>query len=608
VRDALGRPDAVARLRTVAPHGLAEAARLLPELAGLVAGVPSAPPLDSPGAQARFFEGAARVLLALVHGVPPGIVAVDDAHWADAATVDLLAYLIRRLHERPLLLVVAWRGEEVPGDHRLRAVLAEALRAGAGTHLTLARLSRDDVAMLAAAGASAGALTAGVVERIHAETDGNPFFLVEYLAALTGPDAPGAGDAWAPPGGVRALLRSRLATVSAADRQVLTTAAVIGRSFDFDTLQRSAALTDEEVVTALERLLARGLIREAGGERQSYFDFSHEQLRALVYDETSQARRRLLHRRVADALAATGGPDADGPLAGRIARHYEQAGLAAEAARAFRRAGEHARGLYANVEALGHFTAALALGDPQPAGLHEAIGDLQTLLGDYGAAIGSYTAATADPSRRGVLARKLGGVHHRRGEFTRAEAQYQAAQTTITDDAELARLYADWSLTASQQGDPARAADLARRALVLAEAARDPRALAQAHNVLGLLAHGEGDLASAREHLERSLALANALDDRDARVAALNNLALVAEAGGRRDDALALAEAALALCAVQGDRHREAALHSRLADLLHEAGRLEPAMAHLKQAVRIYAEIGVEAGAVQPHIWTLRAW
>jgi tetratricopeptide (TPR) repeat protein len=115
-------------------------------------------------------------------------------------------------------------------------------------------------------------------------------------------------------------------------------------------------------------------------------------------------------------------------------------------------------------------------------------------------------------------------------------------------------------------------------------------------------------LATARHHLERSLALANALDDPGARVAALNNLALTASAGGRIDDALALAEEALALCVAQGDRHREAALHSRLADLLHEAGQLEPAMAHLKQAVRIYAEIGVEAGAVQPHIWKLTEW
>ena len=75
---------------------------------------------------------------------------------------------------------------------------------------------------------------------------------------------------------------------------------------------------------------------------------------------------------------------------------------------------------------------------------------------------------------------------------------------------------------------------MARRALTLAEAADDARALAQAHNALGILAGGRGDLAAARHHLERSLALATALDDPGARVAALNNLALAAESEGRR--------------------------------------------------------------------------
>lgn len=75
-----------------------------------------------------------------------------------------------------------------------------------------------------------------------------------------------------------------------------------------------------------------------------------------------------------------------------------------------------------------------------------------------------------------------------------------------------------------------------------------------------------------------------------------------------RDTLAALAETALTLCASQGDRHREAALHNNLADLLHSLGRSEEAMSHLKQAVSIYAEIGVEAGTVQPEIWKLVEW
>jgi tetratricopeptide (TPR) repeat protein len=92
------------------------------------------------------------------------------------------------------------------------------------------------------------------------------------------------------------------------------------------------------------------------------------------------------------------------------------------------------------------------------------------------------------------------------------------------------------------------------------------------------------------------------------RVAALNNLALACAASGDRERALALAETALAACTALGDRHREAALHNNLADLLHALGRSDEALAHLRQAVTIYAEIGVEEGDVRPEIWKLSEW
>ncbi len=104
------------------------------------------------------------------------------------------------------------------------------------------------------------------------------------------------------------------------------------------------------------------------------------------------------------------------------------------------------------------------------------------------------------------------------------------------------------------------------------------------------------------------MTLAESMNDPATRVAALNNLALVYGASSKIEQAVALAETALALCAAQGDRHREAALHNNLADLLHAAGQAEKAMLHLKQAVSIYAEIGVEAGTVQPEIWKLVEW
>lgn len=638
LRSALSQAEYVARLDRLPAHALSEAARLLPELATLRPGpsalpsaagqvLPPALPLESPGAQTRFFESISQLLLALCGGPPPGLLCLDDLHWADEASLDLLTYLVRRLRGRAVCLLITWRGGQLPENHRLRALLAEAQRAGAGTHLPLSRLSLASVTELvrSALPHSETAQPSSLIERLYHETEGLPFFLVEYLATITS-QKPGFSDAdgeWPLPVGVRGLLQSRLGTVGETGRQLLSAAAVIGRSFDFDTLREASGRSDEEAVTALEELMARGLVADVeGGDGALTYDFSHEKLRTLVYAETSLARRRLLHRRVAEALVARnrrgehegrGRPRARPSQAGLIAQHYRLAGQAAEAALHFKLAGEHARTLYANAEALAHFRAALALGHPETAALHEAIGDLQTLSGDYGAALARYETAAAlcAPESLAGLEHKLGNVYHRRGDWELAESHFQSALHAMGEGwlaGARARLLADWSLTAHQRGQPEQARKLAHGSLELAEAAGDHRALAQAHNILGVLASSQHDLAKARHHLEQSLALAEALGDPGVRVAALNNLALAFSRNGDIDQALKFTEQALALCASQGDRHREAALHNNLADLLHAARRSEAAMSHLKQAVALFAEIGAQAGDMQPEIWKLTEW
>jgi predicted ATPase len=459
-------------------------------------------------------------------------------------------------------------------------------------------------------------------KRLYEETEGVPFFLVEYLLALSKGGVAAEERGWPVPGGIRELLRARLSAVGDTGMQVLTAAAVIGRWFDFETVREVSGRSEEEAVSALEDLLAQGLIRELHGTAAFLptYDFSHEKLRSLVYEEMSQARRRLLHRRVAESLAGAlrRRRDSSGIL-GQIAHHYLMAGDQSAAADYYKQAGERARKLYANAEALAHLRTALALGSPAAAELHEAIGDLYTILGEYVLALTSYEAAAtmAEPEASARLEHKQGNVYARRGEWGQAEHHLEAALTALdrfeasSSQSERARIYADWSLAAHHLGRLDQAWRLAQQARELAEDAANTegrRALAQAHNILGVLASSRGDVDDAITHLERSLSLAEDADDTSARAAALNNLALALASCGDVELAIARAEAALALSTAQGDRHHEAALHNNLADLLHAAGRPEDAMTHLKQAVSIYAEIGVEAGAVQPGIWKLTAW
>ncbi|HEU0027532.1 MAG TPA: AAA family ATPase [Ktedonobacterales bacterium] len=619
LRSALAEPGAAARLDSLAEPWLAEAARLAPELQRARPSLPAPPPLDGPGAQARFFEGICQTLYALCGGpnaATHGVFFVDDAQWADSASLDVLTYLVRRPQTFPLFTLLCWRRPEAANSQRLRTMLAEARRSGSATVIALDRLAFDATRELVRASLPPDDARLEVMaRRLHEETEGVPVFLVEYLAAARNGLLAVESDDWAVPGAMRDALLARVHAVSETGWQALTAAAVIGRSFDVDILRVASGRSEDETVAALDELSASGLVSEARDslrpDRLTY-DFGHEKVRAVVQDEISLARQRLLHRRIAVALVARNPRDL-GALAVQIAGHYRAAGQESEAAMYFKLAGERARALYANSEALAHLETALALGHPDAAGLHEAIGDLNTLLGSYSAALRSYETAAALSPEKSVarLEWKLSGVYARRGDWGLAESHLASALTAWGESgpaAERAHAYAGWSLIARRQGDAERAQELASLALALAQRADDPSALAQAHNVLGALASGAGHYDEALRHLEQSLGFVERLDDPSDRIAALNNLSLLRAARGEAAEARRLAEEALALCVAQGDRHREAALRNNLADRLREAGDLEGAIAHLTEAVRIFAEIGADTGDLQPEIWKLTEW
>lgn len=585
---------------------LIEVGRLVPEAAEVRPGLPTPRPLGDAGARVRFLDAVSEVLLGALEGDPAGILFLDDLHWADEASLEALAHVVRRLEGRPACIVATWRREEVPAEHRLRRLLGDSRRRGLAASVGLSRLTPADVAELVAAARPEEA-PEELARRLYRETEGVPFFLVEYLSSAGGPAMQGERVL---PGGVRELLEARLSPVSERARQVLSAAAAIGRSFDPDTVRAASGRSEEEVAAALEELVARGLIHEPVGPEGAGYDFSHPKLREFAYEGTGLARRRLLHRRIAKTLARR--VLTDPSASSVVARHYQLAGLEEEAAVHFRAAGEHARRVFANAEALSHFESALALGHPDAAGLHRAIGDLRTLMGEYRAALASYEAAAALCSSDALpsIEHRLGGVYLRLGEWASAEARFEAALATVRDeDVGLrARVLADRSLVAHRAGRGREAKDLALRSLSSARRGGDDAALAQAHNLLGMLAKAAGDLDESRSHLERSLEIAEELRDGGARVAALNNLALVARAAGDHERALELTREALRLAVERGDRHREAALTNNLADVWHLMGRSQEAMEHLKRAVAIFAEVGEEAGGPYPEIWKLVEW
>ncbi|MBP6017322.1 MAG: AAA family ATPase, partial [Candidatus Promineofilum sp.] len=206
LRALLDHPSAHDRLSTIPAHWLAEAARLVPELEMAQLAQPES---NMPAAQTRFFNGISEVLCRLLSGNVPGILFLDDIHWADDASLDLLAYLARRLNELPFMLLLSWADEKAgpSGDAtRPRRLMSEAQRVGTGRLIALPRWRPSDVLALVTMQNSLLPRAAEITDRLYRETEGLPYFVVEYLAMLG--QAP---DKWAMPQSVHALLAGRLA-------------------------------------------------------------------------------------------------------------------------------------------------------------------------------------------------------------------------------------------------------------------------------------------------------------------------------------------------------------------------------------------------------------
>ncbi|MEA2578968.1 MAG: hypothetical protein QOD78_2556, partial [Chloroflexota bacterium] len=549
LRAAMGDATATERLERSGVRR--ELARLLP---GIEPGRRTARgSADGPGAHARLVSAIADGLAALTAGPVPGCLWIDDLAWADGATLEALAYLARRLAERPLFLLLAWRPEDL--DESTVAVVQRLVTPPALV-VELGRLDREAVAELAAPTTSDPAL----IDRLLEASEGLPLYVVEALAA---------GDLTLAtmPLGVRAVLRGRLASAGETAAQVLAAASVIGRSFDLGTVRHASGRSEGETVDALDESLRRGLIREAG----TGFDFAHGGLRDLAYESTSLTRRRLLHRRVAEALRldlAGSGRDDLARLA-LIAAHERDGGRTVEAAEAFRLAGARAAAVFANREAIDHDEAALSLGHPDVAGLRGAIGRLRTRLGDYAGAITALeaAAAAADEADLPEIERLIAGAQLRRGDLVAAARHLEAALAGATEPASMARILVDQSVVLRLAGDLAGALGAARRALETAAAADDTAAIGAAHRSLGLIALASGDAPTARAESERAVAASDP-DDPTARVAALTGLALAEAAAGDVDEGLGHGVAAAELCRQIGDRHLEGAVENHLADVL----------------------------------------
>jgi adenylate cyclase len=538
--------DVARQKLTAGLHALgapAEVADAIAPLLSYVLGMEEARPRDvEPEQLRRQIALAARTLVERRLQQGPLLIIVDDLHWADAASVDLLRDVADRLADRPLMILLSHRSDAQPP---LVARAAQSI-------IRLAPLSPDETRGLVGSlfGPMEDDAFAKVQHFVAARAGGNPLFVEEIVRDLVSKGALARrGDRWActaaceavdiPPT-LHGLLLSRVDRLPADARRLLQEAAVLGEAFD-EALLWAIATDMQAAEAALDRLVESDLIQQVGydGREGSRYRFTHALVHEAVYQNLLLSRRTELHERAGRALerAASRHPERLSDLEA-LGHHWSLAADKRKGAHYLVAAGDRARAVYANEDAIRHYERALRTlaecedCDDQVQAVRERLADLLALIGQRAEALAHYDAArealeaAADRAGAARLHRKIGGLHWEAGDRERASACFASGLERLGESGnpiERAQLFQEIGRLAFRAGDNTGAIAWAEKALAEAatekesaadaERAREAAATrAQAFNTLGVALARTGRLVEAVDQIEQSIALAEAHD------------------------------------------------------------------------------------------------
>jgi class 3 adenylate cyclase/predicted ATPase len=404
--------------------------------------------------------------------VQPLVVFVEDLHWCDVSTLELLGHLIAQSPTARVLLLATARPEfTLPWPARSNLTTVQLAR------LTK-RQARDMIATLAGTD-----LPAATLDALVARADGVPLYVEELTKAVMEPGA--AHGVEAIPASLADSLMARLDRLSTA-KEVAQRAAVLGRDFGYPLLAAMVGMDEPALRHGLGRLIDAEIIFARGEPPAATYTFKHALIQETAYQSLLKRTRQQLHARIAQVLEERF-PEQVASEPEVIARHCDQAGLAAQAIAHYQRAGERATQRSANEEAIGHLRHALALVAtlPETRERHQMELGLQMALGV------PLTAAR--------------GWSHPEREQTYRRARELASQ--VGDSPELPCVLVDLANVQQSKGDLATAAETAQEALAAAERTGGAFDLVSAHYGVGLPLFYRGQFARALRHVERSIEL-----------------------------------------------------------------------------------------------------
>jgi DNA-binding winged helix-turn-helix (wHTH) protein/tetratricopeptide (TPR) repeat protein len=447
--------------------------------------------------------------LELLTAQQPLVLVLEDLHWSDPSTLDLIAILARRREPARLLLIGTYRSPEVlRRAHPLHTVQQELQLHGHCMELPLTLLPEDAVAAYLASRLPGLPLVDRLAHLVHQRTEGNPLFMVTLLESwLTHGVLLEQDGVWTLPAGVEALqdrvpdslrqmIDRQLDGLSAEEQRVLEAASVAGVEFSAAAVAAGLVHEAEHVDDWCTSLARRGQFLRTSGERiwpdgtvAGCYSFVHVLYQQVLHQRVSAAQRVRLHQRIGARLEVGHGPQASA-MAAELAMHFERGRDAQRAVQYLRQAGERSMERSAYVEAVAHFTRGREVLQTLPDTPERSQHELDLLI-----ALAKALRVTKSPA-----APELEPVLIRAAALTQQVGE--PSQHTAV-------LYALWGFRNVRAENHAAQA-VAEQLLDLAQRQHDPALLLVAYHTLGVTLGSVGAFALARTHLEQGIALSDA--------------------------------------------------------------------------------------------------
>jgi predicted ATPase/DNA-binding CsgD family transcriptional regulator len=560
------------------------------------------PPLSEDAARGRVYA-AYLDLLRVRSADAPLVLVVEDLHWADRGTQDLLSYLVRALAvpavRTRILILLTYRSDEFPRGSSVRRWLGELARRPSVSRVDVAPLDQAEVSQQLAA---LGTFDARASQEIFLRSEGNPFY-VEELASLWA-----AGQTRVPEV-VRDAAEVRAASLATDDLNVVRLLAALARPARFELIQLLSGRPPPELLTTLRRAVDAGLLT-VDSETAAY-RFRHSLLAEAVTSDFLPGERAAVHHVIARALvdepALSTGP-------GELGYHQEAAGEVDAALVSYVAAAEAATRVYAFGDAAECLERALELwsrvADPAwrtgttRTDLLSRAAEFTSLVGEFDRATALARATLSEPDvaaraeRQAETWRRIAWYRLLASDGPGAFAAYESAAAALEAQPRAigqARLAAEGAVARAVWGRTAEASAQAQRAITLADAEGDLGARGLALNARGLVQSLAGDTEQAVSDLQQALDLARGHGTQDDVGRATSNIADTLLRAGRYEQALATCEAGINEATAQGLALSHATIcRITAADVLFALGRWPEAISHV-EAVRTLTEVG-EAG------------